>query len=64
MKVCIIGGGPGGLTNLKTLLHAPSHLGITFDPVLLEMGNRIGGQLNSLLLMFCVFFSVKLDPFI
>lgn len=43
MRVVIIGGGPGGLTNLKTLLHAPSHLGIKFDPILLEMGNRIGG---------------------
>lgn len=42
--VLIIGGGPGGLTTLKTLLHFPNR---EFDPVVLEAAPRVGGTFSQ-----------------
>lgn len=47
MRVVVVGAGPAGLTTLKTLLHAPSSLGTNFDPVILELGDSIGGTFDQ-----------------
>lgn len=47
MKVCVIGGGPAGLTTLKTLLgYAKSHAG-EFDVILLESSDKLGGTFDQ-----------------
>lgn len=44
--VLIVGGGPGGLTTLKTLLHFPGQER-EFDPLILEAAPSIGGTFSQ-----------------
>lgn len=50
MRVIVIGGGPGGLTTLKTLLHFPRTSpteDAQFDPIILEAAAKIGGTFDQ-----------------
>lgn len=50
LSVIVIGGGPGGLTTLKTLAHFPranSSAEPAFDPILLECSDRVGGTFDQ-----------------
>lgn len=48
MRVAVIGGGPSGLVQLKTLLSAHEHLNCEpFEPRLFEASSKVGGVFHS-----------------